>query len=74
MGSAFLRHVARCRVILHVVDGSSQDPVGDFVAINNELRLFNPLVALKPQVVVLNKVCGGGEEDRACVEKGVCWE
>jgi len=55
MGLAFLRHVARCRVLLHVINGDSKDPVGDFEAINQELKLFNPLLAEKPQVVVLNK-------------------
>mmetsp|Transcript_6675 Transcript_6675/g.8794 ORF Transcript_6675/g.8794 Transcript_6675/m.8794 type:complete len:549 (-) Transcript_6675:137-1783(-) len=55
LGREFLRHVDRCRVIIHIVDGSSKDPVGDLVAINQELVLFNPNLAHKPQVVVLNK-------------------
>jgi len=55
LGLAFLRHVARCRVLVHVVDGSGADPLGDFRAINQELALFSPLLALKPQVVVINK-------------------
>jgi GTPase len=52
MGVAFLRHVSRCRALIHVVDGASIDPLGDFNAINNELRLFNPMLAKKPQVGV----------------------
>lgn len=56
MGVAFLRHIQRCRTIVHVVNGESVDPVGDFEAINQELRLFNPRLGLKPQVVVLNKI------------------
>lgn len=39
MGGAFLRHVQRCKVLLHVVDGTSEDPVGDFKMINQEVRL-----------------------------------
>ena len=38
MGDAFLRHVQRCKVLLHVIDGTSDDPVGDFQMINEEVR------------------------------------
>jgi len=51
-----LRHVQRCKVVLHVVDGSSDDPIGDFITINQELEKHDPFLAEKPQVVVLNKV------------------
>jgi GTPase len=56
LGPAFLRHVQRCKVLLHVVDGTSEDPIGDFVSINRELSEYDPFLANKPQVVVLNKV------------------
>lgn len=56
LGMAFLRHVQRCRVLLHVIRGDSEDPLGDFEAINQELELFNPQLALKTQVVVVNKL------------------
>jgi len=56
LGLAFLRHVRRCRVLLHVVDGTSEDPVGDFNIINRELEKYDENLANKPQVVVLNKV------------------
>ncbi|CAN0343516.1 unnamed protein product, partial [Phaeothamnion confervicola] len=56
LGLAFLRHVQRCRVLVHVVDGGSPDPVGDYRAIQNELALFSPRLLEKPQAVVLNKV------------------
>mmetsp|Transcript_15141 Transcript_15141/g.40718 ORF Transcript_15141/g.40718 Transcript_15141/m.40718 type:complete len:252 (-) Transcript_15141:255-1010(-) len=56
MGIAFLRHIERCRLLVHVVDGSSVDPIGDLQAVNTELELFSPWLARKPQVVVLNKV------------------
>lgn len=56
LGPAFLRHVQRCKVLLHVVDGSSDDPIGDFITINEELEKHDPFLAKKPQVVVLNKV------------------
>ncbi|KAJ1435653.1 P-loop containing nucleoside triphosphate hydrolase protein [Ochromonadaceae sp. CCMP2298] len=56
LGRGFLRHVERCKIIIHVVNGDSKDPVGDFNAINRELQLFSPTLAAKPQVVVLNKI------------------
>jgi len=56
MGSTFLRHVQRCKVLLHVVDGSAEDPIGDFVMLNDELKKYDEFLANKPQVVVLNKI------------------
>jgi GTPase len=56
MGGAFLRHVQRCKVLLHVVDGTSDDPVGDFRTINQELKQYDECLFNKPQVVVLNKM------------------
>ena len=56
LGLAFLRHVDRCRVLVHVIKGDSFDPIGDFIAINQELRLFNPRLADRTQVVVINKI------------------
>lgn len=55
LGHRFLRHVQRCRALVHVLDGTSPDPVGDYRAINLELELFNPELMEKPQVVVYNK-------------------
>ncbi|MCB0038996.1 MAG: GTPase ObgE [Caldilinea sp.] len=56
LGLEFLRHVERCRVLIHLLNGASPDPLGDFEAINQELSLFNPALADKPQLVVLNKL------------------
>ena len=50
LGHEFLRHTQRCRLLVHVVDGSSPDPVGDYKAIMTELELFNPELLDKPQV------------------------
>ena len=55
LGRAFLRHIERCRMLVHVVDGSSADPVGDYKAVAMELELFSPWLADKPSVIVLNK-------------------
>eukprot|EP00546_Thalassionema_frauenfeldii_P010286 CAMPEP_0178908032 /NCGR_PEP_ID=MMETSP0786-20121207/7697_1 /TAXON_ID=186022 /ORGANISM="Thalassionema frauenfeldii, Strain CCMP 1798" /LENGTH=568 /DNA_ID=CAMNT_0020579889 /DNA_START=100 /DNA_END=1808 /DNA_ORIENTATION=+ len=56
LGPAFLRHVQRCKVLLHVVDGTSEDPIEDFKVINNELMQYDKFLSQKPQVVVLNKI------------------
>ena len=56
LGHEFLRHVQRCRALVHVIDGTSPDPMGDFRAINLELELFSPGLKDKPQVVAYNKV------------------
>ncbi|MCC9076942.1 GTPase ObgE [Litorilinea aerophila] len=56
LGLEFLRHIERTRVLIHLLNGASPDPLGDFEAINQELVLFNPALADKPQIVVLNKM------------------
>jgi GTP-binding protein len=59
LGHQFLRHIERTKVLVHLVDVSSasgRDPVDDFTTINEELRLFDPKVAAKPQIVVANKI------------------
>jgi len=56
MGDAFLRHVERCRCLIHVLNGCSDDPLYDLRAVNLELELFTPELALKPQVVLYNKM------------------
>jgi GTP-binding protein len=58
LGHAFLRHVERCRLILHVVDASGiegRDPKEDFDKINLELARFSPELARQPQIVAANK-------------------
>jgi len=56
LGHDFLRHIERTRVLVHLLDGASADPLGDLDRINEELDLFNPRLAGKPQLVVLNKM------------------
>ncbi len=56
LGDAFLRHIQRCRVLIHLLDGSAEDPLLDFAQINAELALFDPALSRKPQVVAVNKV------------------
>ena len=56
LGHDFLRHVQRTRVLIHLLDGLSDDPVADFSQINTELSLFDPNLTKKPQIVALNKI------------------
>ncbi|HRA65057.1 MAG TPA: GTPase ObgE [Caldilinea sp.] len=56
LGLEFLRHIERCRVLIHVLSGISPDPVGDFEAVNQELTLFNAALTDKPQLIVFNKM------------------
>jgi GTP-binding protein len=56
LGHKFLRHVERNRVLIHVLDGLSADPLEDYEQIRQELALFDPGLAEKPELVVLNKL------------------
>ncbi|GAC1664713.1 MAG: GTPase ObgE [Candidatus Limnocylindrales bacterium] len=56
LGHAFLRHVERTRVLLHVVDGSGRDPAWDHDVIRDELRAHDPALLDKPILVVFNKL------------------
>ena len=56
LGLEFLRHVERTRLLIHLLNGDSPDPLGDFQAINQELSLFKPELADKPQIVAFNKM------------------
>jgi GTP-binding protein len=56
LGHAFLRHVERTRVIVHVVDGSSMDPAWDHEVIREELLAHDPALLDKPILVAFNKI------------------
>lgn len=59
LGHAFLRHIERTRVLVHVVDAAStegRNPIEDIHAINKELESYNPELAKKPQVIAANKI------------------
>ena len=75
LGHAFLRHVDRCRLLLHVVDISSsdgRDPSEDFDKINLELSKYSEALSERPQIVVANKIDSAdmeGPEALAFIEK-----
>lgn len=67
LGHEFLRHIERTKLIVHIVDAAStegRDPIEDIYAINKELDAYNSEIALRPQIIVANKVdMIYGEED-----------
>lgn len=59
LGHEFLRHVDRCRLLVHIIDAAGsegRDPIEDFEIINKELEKFDAQLAERPQIVVANKV------------------
>ncbi len=56
LGHAFLRHVERTRILVHVVDGSARDPEWGYVVIRDELRDHDPALLEKPMIVAFNKL------------------
>ena len=71
LGHDFLRHIDRCRLLIHLVDVSGsegRDPVEDFDAINAELREYNPELAERPQIVAANK-CDLLGDDRENIDR-----
>ncbi len=55
LGDRFLGHVERCRVLVHLVDGTAADPVADYRTIRGELSAYGAAVAEKPSIAVLTK-------------------
>jgi len=64
LGIQFLKHVERCRVLLHVVSMTSDDPYQDYVNINIELVLYDEELKHRTQIVVANKMDMPGAEDK----------
>jgi len=59
LGDRFLRHLERTRVLIHLLDataGNGRTPLRDYEALNRELRLFDPRLAERPQIVAINKI------------------
>ena len=59
LGHKFLKHVTRTILLIHLIDASKvreEEPLADWHTVNEELRLFDPVLAEKPQIVVANKI------------------
>ncbi len=64
LGHEFLKHIERARVLVHVVDGSADDPLANIGTINNELAQFSPALAAKRQIIAINKLDLPGVKER----------
>lgn len=65
LGDQFLGHVERSNVLLHLVDGTSEDVAGDARTILTELEAYSPLLSQKPRITVLNKIDALDDEELA---------
>ena len=65
LGDLFLGHVERCAVLLHLVDGTSEDVVADYETIIGELEAYGGELADKPRITVLNKIDALTDEEVA---------
>ncbi len=75
LGHEFLRHIERCRVLVHVVDvagSEGRDPFTDFETINEELKKYNEELASYPQIVAGNKIDLATDEQREAFKKYIC--
>lgn len=61
LGHEFLKHIERCRLIIHVLDMGREDPINDYQVINEELKKYPGNLGSRPQIVVANKM----DEDNA---------
>jgi len=73
LGFEFLRHIERCRVIVHVIDMAAtegRDPISDYQIINNELKTYKMNLSKRPQIVVANKMeMDGAKENLEAFKK-----
>ncbi len=65
VGDRFLGHVERCAILLHLVDGTSEDVAGDWQTIIAELEAYGGELASKPRLTALNKIDALDEDERA---------
>lgn len=56
LGHQFLRHIERTRLLVHVLDATREDILGDFNTVLKELENYNPILASRPKIVVFNKI------------------
>ncbi|WP_340251228.1 GTPase ObgE [Roseobacter sp. HKCC-CH-9208] len=65
LGDLFLGHIERCAILLHLIDGTSKDVVGDCETILTELEAYSDALYDKPRVTVLNKIDALSDEEIA---------
>lgn len=75
LGTRFLRHVERTRLLLHLIDvaeNSGRDPVEDYAVILKELESFSPIVARKPMLLAASRVDAAGDSGRLASLRDFC--
>jgi GTP-binding protein len=56
LGFDFLRHIVRTRVLIHLIDGNTEDPLESMIAVNNELYMYDADLMKKSQIIAINKI------------------
>ncbi|MDV3205232.1 MAG: GTPase ObgE [Weeping tea tree witches'-broom phytoplasma] len=56
MGISFLKHIERCKLLVHICSAENNDIYQDYLNLNQELQVYNPKILDKPQIIVLNKM------------------
>ena len=56
LGDDFLRHMGRTRAVIHLLDGASEAPIGDYRQVREEMRLYDPGLVERAEIVALNKL------------------
>lgn len=69
LGHSFLRHVQRTRLLIHILNGASDEVLADYSQINTELALYDEGLIERPQIVVFNKIDVEGAEERYQIVK-----
>jgi GTP-binding protein len=65
LGIRFLKHVERCRILLHLIDGTEEDVVENYNIIREELEAYSEILAEKREIIALNKIDALSEEEIA---------
>ena len=55
LGDKFLRHIERCKVLIHLIDISEKDIIGNYLKIRNELSKYDKSILKKKEIVIFNK-------------------
>ncbi len=63
LGDRFLGHAERCKIILHLIDGTQEDVVGAYKSIEKELKNYGEILEKKPEIIVLNKIDSISEDE-----------
>lgn len=69
LGDLFLGHVERCAALLHLVDGTSGDPAGDWQTVIDEIEAYGGHLSEKPRITALNKIDALDDEERAFIRE-----